>query len=323
MAINKKPIQKIVFVLLHGLGFVLLYFVIRKLDFRMIGDYFSLFKSWKVLAGLSLLLLVYMIKTYRWLIINRKFGLEADYLSLLVFFLFSGFLSTITPGRLGEFAKIWFIRKKYNAGITLSTSSVLLDRIWDVLTLSLAGSISIILLISRFTIEWYTIAIILLFFLLALAVILFPGILFKPALAVFRNKKAYAELSNIYETWKKNRYGFLLPGFSTSLVAVGLLAVIPVMFSTDLDAPVHYGTSITAVSISNILSFLPVTFAGFGTRELVFTRIWAMQSHPAEAAIAISTIYFIITYLGSMVLGGIAYLVSIRKIYRIREIKFR
>ncbi|MFC2112798.1 lysylphosphatidylglycerol synthase transmembrane domain-containing protein [Bacteroidota bacterium] len=320
---NKKIIKRIALILLHGLGFVLLFFVVRRLDFRMIAGYFSLFKAWKIGVGLCLLFVVYMIKTYRWLIINRKFSVEADYLSLLVFFLFSGFLSTITPGRLGEFAKIWFIQKRYKAGITVSTSSVLLDRIWDVLALSLVGGISLILIISKFTIQWYTVAIVLMIFLLALCVVLFPGIVFKPALALLRKNKVHGELSHIYNIWKKNRYGFIIPGFSTSLVAVGLLAIIPVMFSSDLNATVQYGSSITAVSISNILSFLPVTVAGFGTREFVFTRVWSMQSHPAEAAVTISTIYFIITYLGSMLLGGIAYLVSIRKIYSIKEIRYR
>ncbi len=320
---RKKTLQGIVFILLHSIGFLLLYFVIRKLDFRMTAEYFAFFSTWKIVVGLAILFLVYMIKSYRWLLINRAFGVNGRYQTFLAFFLFTGFLGTITPGRLGEFAKIWLIRNHCKAGITVSTSSVLLDRIWDVLILSMVGGISLMLIFSQFIIDWYTIVIIGLIFLIALTIIIFPGILFRPALALAGNRPFRKELSQIYEIWKKNRVKLMIPGFSTSLIAFGMLAVIPVMFSTDLNVMISYGTSVTAVSISNILAFLPISIAGFGTREFVFTRVWSMHSHPAEIAIAISTIYFIITYIGSMFFGGIAYLVSIRKLYSIKQIRSR
>jgi uncharacterized membrane protein YbhN (UPF0104 family) len=318
-----KIIRRTGLILLHSLGFVLLYFIIRNLDFQMIRENFSLFKPWKVAAGLGILMMVYLIKTYRWLTINRSFGMKTTYGTLLVFFLFSGLLSSITPGRLGEFSRIWFIQKQYKAGIMVSTSSVLLDRIWDVLTLSMIGGISMILLISRFTIDWYTMALMGMIFLFALGLILFPGIMFKPAMALAGKRPIREELEYIYVVWKKNRLGLIIPGFSTSLLAFGLLAIIPVIFSADLNAPVQYGTSVTAVSISNILSFLPVTVAGFGTREFIFTRVWSIQAYPAHIAVSVSTIYFICTYLGSMLFGGIVYGVWIRKFYKLREIRNR
>jgi len=319
----RKIIRKTGLILLHSLGFILLYFVIRNLDFHLIKENFSLFKPWKIAAGLGILMLVYLIKTYRWLTITRSFGMKATYGTLLVFFLFSGLLSTITPGRLGEFSRIWFIQKQYKAGITVSTSSVLLDRIWDVLVLSMIGGISMVLVISRFSIEWYTMALMGMIFLFALGIILFPGILFRPAMAIAGNRPINEELDNIYKVWKENRMGLIIPGFSTSILAFGLLAIIPVIFSADLNAPVHYGTSVTAVSISNILSFLPVTVAGFGTREFIFTRVWALQAYPAHIALSVSTVYFICTYLGSMLFGGMVYLARIRKFYNLRDIRRR
>ena len=320
---GKKILKRTGLILVHSLGFVLLYFVIRNLDFQLIKENFSLFKPWKIAAGLGILLMVYLIKTYRWLTINRSFGMKTTYGTLLVFFLFSGLLSSITPGRLGEFSRIWFIQKHYKAGITVSTSSVLLDRIWDVLILSMIGGISMVLLISRFTIEWYTMALMGMIFLFALGLILFPGIMFKPAMALAGNRPIREELEYIYRVWRKNRLRLIIPGFSTSLLAFGILAIIPVILSADLNAPVQYGTGVTAVSISNILSFLPVTVAGFGTREFIFTRVWALQAYPVHIAVSVSTIYFICTYLGSMLFGGIVYGVWIRKFYKFREISSR
>jgi uncharacterized protein (TIRG00374 family) len=320
---RKKFIRRVLMILMHSLGFILLYFVIRNLDFSLMKENFSLFRTWKVIAGLAILMLVYLIKTYRWLTINRVFGVKSPYGTLLVYFLFSGLLSSITPGRLGEFSRIWFLQKEYKSGIMVSTSSVLLDRIWDVLTLSMIGGICLILYISRFSIEWYTLLLTGLIFLFALAIILFPGILFRPAIKLAGRRAIRQELEFIFRVWKENRGRLLAPGFGTSIIAFAMLAFIPVMLSVDLEAPVHYGASVTAVSISNILSFLPVTVAGFGTRELVFTMVWSAQSYPALVAVSVSFIYFITTYMGSMLFGGIVYLLWIRKFYSIREIRSR
>ena len=85
---NRSLLKKSGLVLLHSLGFLLLYFVIRKLDFHQLLENLVLFRAWKIAAGLALLMVVYLIKNIRWLTINRAFGLKADYGTLLVFFLF-------------------------------------------------------------------------------------------------------------------------------------------------------------------------------------------------------------------------------------------
>ena len=320
---KSRFIRRILMILMHSLGFVLLYFVVRKLDFSLMRENLSLIRTWKIFAGLAILLLVYLIKTYRWLTINEVFGIKSRYGVLLLYFLFSGLLSSITPGRLGEFSRIWFLQKGYKSGIMVSTSSVLLDRIWDVLTLSMVAWICLILYISRFTIEWYTLVLTALIFLFSLTTIIFPGIIFRPAIRMAGRRPIRKELEYIYSVWGKKRARLLVPGFSTSIIAFAMLASIPVMLSADLDAPVHYGASVTAVSISNILSFLPVTVAGFGTREFIFTMVWSAQSYPAVIAVSVSFIYFITTYMGSILFGGIVYLVWIRKFYSIREFRSR
>jgi uncharacterized protein (TIRG00374 family) len=318
---NRKTWRRILFYTLHSIGFILLYLVVKDLDFKKLFTLMLDFPAWKVMFGLVLLVMVYLIKTLRWLSINSILDVRTGYSQLFVFFLVSGFLSAITPGRLGEFAKIWFLKKKYPVSLPLATSSVLLDRIWDVLVLSMMAVSSMILLISRFEFQVWSILLIAILLLCSLLAIIVPAIIFRPVLFLLRRETARQEVESVFGLWKKNRFRFLLPGLMTSLAAFLLLALIPVLFSLELDAPVSYATSISAVSISNILSSIPVTVAGFGTRELVFTQVWGLNGYAPEVAISVSTVYFIITYLGSMLLGGIVYLASFRKIFRLRDLR--
>jgi uncharacterized protein (TIRG00374 family) len=147
---SRKSWRRILFYALHSLGFVLLYLVVKDIEFKRLFDLMMRFSVWKILLGLFILLAVYLVKTARWLLINRILEVRTSYPKLLAFFLVSGFLSVITPGRLGEFAKIWFLKKKYPVSVPMATSSVLLDRIWDVLLLSLMAVSSMILMDHNF-----------------------------------------------------------------------------------------------------------------------------------------------------------------------------
>lgn len=317
----KKIIKRILFYLLHLIGFVILFFILRDLDWKSFLREFSTTPLWKYGAGLLILLFVYISKSYRWYILNRSFKINTTWRDAFIFYLSAGFLSVITPGRLGEFAKIYFLRNQHKIDTASATSSVFLDRIWDVLVLSCIAMISLLILIFS---EMNLAAILLigLLFLISLSVVIFPGFIFRPMLRLTRGKERIHEsLERIFVLWNQNRFRNFIPAFFISLVAFLCLAFIPFMFSLDDKYPIPYPAGIASISISNILSFIPITIAGFGTRELVFTEVWARFSYPKEVAISISISYFMITYLGSLVMGGIVYLTQMRKLYSLRKLR--
>ncbi|HYW95394.1 MAG TPA: lysylphosphatidylglycerol synthase transmembrane domain-containing protein [Bacteroidales bacterium] len=318
----RKSIRRILFVLLHSLGFVLLYLVVRKLDW---GHFFELIKTfpwWSFGLGLAMLMLVYLLKSWRWYIINKAFGIDIPFGTTLTFFLVSGFLSAITPGRIGEFSKIFFISRKYPVSYSQSTSSVFLDRIWDVLVLSLMGGAGILFFFSRFQTGIATIVIILLLFAGSLLAVLVPSLFFRPAVFLTgRWPGLQNELVVVERLWKENRTSFFIPAFILTILAFLVLASIPVIFTTATGTSLPYPASVSAVAVSNMLSFIPVTVAGFGTREYVFIKVWQVLGKSAEVAVTISTVYFMATYLGSILIGGIIYLVRFRKHFSMKEIR--
>ena len=259
-------------------------------------------------------------KAWRWQILNRSFGIRISLKTALIFYFSAGFLSVITPGRLGEFAKIYFLKRKYNINTAKATSSVVLDRIWDVLILSLFASISLSLFYTGSKVLILVVIAILL--LGSILVILTPAVVFKPLLyLLLRFKEKHDKVEELFFMWKENRFKRILPALTLSLLPYLLLVSIPVLFSASTLYPIKLMDSIGAISISNILSFIPVTIAGFGTRELVFTEIWKLSNYPKEVAISISTSYFMVTYLGSLLMGGLVYLFNLKVLYHPAEIR--
>jgi len=94
---NRKSWRNILFYVLHLTGFVLLFFVIRRLEFRKLLDLMLLFPLWKVFIGLAIIILVYLVKTLRWFLINRILEIRASFHILLAIYLVSGFFSVFTP----------------------------------------------------------------------------------------------------------------------------------------------------------------------------------------------------------------------------------
>ena len=319
---SRSAVRKWLFYLLHLAGFILLYLVIRDLEWQVFLEVLGDFPAWKYLTGIGVLLGVYVLKSYRWHLLNRSFGIKTGWKSSLVFYLSAGFLSVITPGRLGEFAKIFFLRRRYGIDLPAATSSVLLDRVWDVLVLSLAAGISLVILLSGRDSGALGFILVVLIFAASVLVIALPSVLFRPVLFTLRGfPRLHGKMSGIFLLWKNSRSVNFVPALLISTAAFLALAYLTVLFSGSTTFRIGYASGVGAISISNILSFLPVTFAGFGTRELVFSEIWALENFPKEAALSVSTAYFMVTYLGSLLIGGVVYLVHFRQLYRPAEIR--
>jgi len=317
-----RRLRKWLFFILHLTGFVLLWFVVRDLEWNRFFELLKTFPWWKYLTGIVILCIVYAIKSLRWHLLNRSFGIKTTWGTALVFYLSAGFLSVITPGRLGEFAKIYFLKRKYQIDITAATSSVILDRIWDVLVLSFAAGVSVVWLLSDPGLSIFTLGLMALLFLISLVVVLLPVILFAPLLTLLRRFSALrSKVEEVFRLWRENRFSNFLTAFSITAVAFLMLAFIPVLFSMGTSYTIQYNAGIGAISISNILSFIPVTIAGFGTRELVFTEVWELSQYPKEIALSVSTAYFMVTYLGSLLIGGVVYLANLKQLYRPGEIR--
>jgi uncharacterized protein (TIRG00374 family) len=316
----KKGIRKGLFILMHMAGFILLWFVVRDLQWNDFLKELASFPAWKYITGLSILAGVYIMKSWRWQLLNRSFGIQIPLKTAIVFYLSAGFLSVITPGRLGEFAKIYFLKRKYNVNTAMATSSVLLDRIWDVLVLSLFASISVTVFYAGASI--IVLLLMAALFIVSMLVIVLPGAIFIPLLfALQRFSRLKEKVNEIYIMWKSKRFNSITRALVLTLLSFLMLAGIPVLFSAGSPYPIDFMEGIGAISISNILSFIPITIAGFGTRELVFTEIWKLSGYPKEIAISVSTSYFMVTYLGSLLIGGLVYLLRLKELYRPREIR--
>ncbi|WP_170149658.1 lysylphosphatidylglycerol synthase transmembrane domain-containing protein [Rhodoplanes roseus] len=96
---------------------------------------------WLVLVVVAFATLNYAIRTQRFVYLARRLGLEVPFGEMSVYYV-AGFALTMSPGKLGEMVRLWFMKRKFDFSYRRGVALQLGDRISDVyamLLLCLAG----------------------------------------------------------------------------------------------------------------------------------------------------------------------------------------
>ncbi len=102
------------------------------------------FSPWHWAAALSLASLNYFLRWLRWEYYLRLLGVRTPIKTSSVIFL-SGLSMTISPGRVGELAKSYFLKEKTGTPIAVSAPAVLSERLLDMASVLLLGLWGLIL----------------------------------------------------------------------------------------------------------------------------------------------------------------------------------
>jgi len=312
---------------LVGLG--LLAFLLARLDLAQV--YALLRQADPLLVALSLALLIPLIwlKTVRWQIILAAQGVRyAAWPALLAYFgsLFVGFL---TPGRLGEFVKAFHVQHECGVSGALAFATVLADRLFDLLALLVVGTLALLAL-SLTTTD-------------AVAVAATAALLVVPFL-LFLNPTIYGLVQRWAQGW--GRFGARLFGHEPSgrgwlteihlslrrlkpvaLAASLLLTALAYgvyfgqcyLLARALGLPANFLVVTYAVSLGSLVTLLPLSISGLGTREAAMIAYLGAAGVPSETALGFSLLVFFTFYLGGGLIGLVAWLIKPAPWSKLRE----
>lgn len=135
--LNKKFLGIII-----SLGFIIA--IINQVDINKTIKSFGLMNPLFIIPIIPVYLTSFIIRSFRWRIFLHKKGLKFNSLLSSIFIGFS--LNCILPARAGEIYRAYFFSKKENLDKTKVFTSVILERIFDGVTLFLILSIAIYLI---------------------------------------------------------------------------------------------------------------------------------------------------------------------------------
>jgi glycosyltransferase 2 family protein len=303
------------------IGILLFVLVIRMWKVSLSDTLAMLRQSdWRLLflALFTYLAMVY-VKGIRWSYLLKMQGASYSVWNCFLIYMGTLYLGNVTPGRVGDFAKVFYLKKDLKFSIGRGMASVLLDRVFDLYLLLVLGGLGILMnpMPADPASAKMVLAVKIFFALLVLVTLLafnkkIGGVLLKAAFQRIMKQEHRDKTDKMYEDFHDGMGAFYKPAI---LVPVFLSVVSYVFFfwgcyllaqSFGLGINVFYLSF--CVSVVNIVSLL--TLLGMGTRETALVILFGLAHYTPDQAITYSLLLLFIGVILFSLLGLICFTVK-------------
>jgi uncharacterized protein (TIRG00374 family) len=257
---------------------------------------------------------VLWLKSWRW-----RFLLGMQDINCRMTFIFTAVLSSIylgllTPGRLGEFSKVYFLKKEHPMAIGEAFSSVLIDRFLDLLLLIVVGFSGVVIL--SMGADWILVIAGSLTVALTAGYILLNVNFSRKIFQLFLKWPWIAKIADRYDLKdsgflssleKLRRVKLLIPVLATC-VAYLVFFYQCFLMAVALDIQITFLQVVYCISVANVVALIPISIYGIGTRDAVLIYLFSILGLGREEAVGFSLLFLIIQYGSTALFGGIAWL---------------
>jgi len=250
---------------------------------------------------------VFFISALRWYSFLKLQNIHYPFLSALLVNQTSQFISFISPGRIGELIKVWYLKKDQDISYIKSTISVLVPRIMDATILifcCIFGFSMLSIHIRIIIIAGIIVSILIFLSLLKTPVIQNKLMTIAEAYPFFANLKGLSDEVSLISSFK------LIYCYTITLVLYLLFFHFCYYLSESVGLNINFNNILFVVSVGNVLSFLPISIAGIGTRDASYVLLLSSIGKSQEEAIVFSNLVLICFYLFGGILGLISYLIK-------------
>jgi len=289
--------------LLPFIGVALFMAVIARLNFTMLLSAAGRVDPVLVSISAACTIPALIIKARKWTLIVKSYGIRYPLLAASRAWLTGFFMGSITPGRIGDLYRAFYLRRDAGVSTGRSLTTVIIDRILDIGTLffiSIAGLLLIVtpaagtaqvLLIVGAAFAAFAAAVLMAMSKGLMRAVLNP--LFRRfAPAVYR-QALRAVFHDFYSGVMQMdmRKLLLSSALSVACWVIVIMQYYVISLSIGLGLPVAFFFGVIPVVI--ILETLPVSFSGFGIREASLVFFFSVAGASAESAFLVSIILFV------------------------------
>ena len=286
---------------LFGTGFIL-FLLFRNIQFDA-DEFISIILNIRIhwfLLSLTGVIIVLLIKSIRWKDLLRQQQINYSIRLAILAYFSSYAVGVISPGRLGELVKVYNVRQDTGTGLIPAFRTTVGDRLFDLAFLYLfgiAGGLQYLGFIS-----WGNPASLIASALFLIMLLFVFRVLFRwlGSSGRLKNNLLISFINDclIMLTGKHSWRGWLL----TALAYVFFFLTTWFLF---LSLEINMGIVETAyiISIVGLVLLLPVSVAGFGTREASLVLLLSLYSVDSEAAISFSILQFLSFFIWGGLVG--------------------
>ena len=305
---------------LRYLGIIILLITLLKIDFDKLLRILYQANILYLLIAIIMNIPHVFLKSYRWNCLLKQQTVYYSPIQSFIVYLSSLYIGFVTPGRLGEFVKALYLKSDKCISLSKGMSSVVLDRLFDLYLLMILGVIGL----WKFDIigKLSNTALFLL-----VVIVLAPFFVLNKQLA----RKLVNLLYNIAITKKikdniEERFADFYDGinqlfnprllFSTFLTCISYLIFFAqcYLLANALGISINFITITLFMAISNLISFIPISVSGLGTRDVTLIYLFSLVGLKAELAVGYAFLVFIAFFVSGGLMGAVAWWIKPLKV---------
>jgi hypothetical protein len=252
-----------------------------------------------LLPAVIICLLAWYLRGERYRFILMRLSLQVGTIFSIACIFVSQTANLIIPARLGDLIRLLILKHEKGATYTVGFSSVLTERVFDILTIALIGAIALPFVVGQE--PWFS---------MLIGLVLILGLLFGIVL-VFSGKfssenrilaKVIEVLSQIRSVSQTPRALLLL--LLSSLIIWIIDCLVCMMVALMFGESVSFMVVVLAIVIGNLVKAVPITPGGIGTYELALAMTFELAGVSSGTAVLIAIIDHLIKNVVTLV-GGV------------------
>ena len=289
------------------IGILLFIFILTRIDLSSLLEIFLSINLFFLCCALIVNGIAIVMKSFKWKLIVSTLKKEISLSESIKAFLIGFSFSVLTPAKLGDFVRAFYIRDE-QCTLGKALSSVVTDRLIDIVTLFSIAFIGIFVFSFVFHREILSVSL-----LVILAVAIASAVyivtrkdlltwLLRPFFNIFiphHHKKTVSEYYHDFfsglSVFFQNKKIFFL------VIIVGIVSWFPPivyawLLALSLGISVELTFFVLVIPIISLLDLLPISISGIGTRDAALIFLFGLQGIPPESAVAFSLLYLFMSY---------------------------
>lgn len=252
-----------------------------------------------LVAGVIICLLAWGLRGWRYQTILKSLNYKVSFTVATACIFVSQTVNLIVPARLGDFVRVFILKHEYNTTYSEGVSSLVVERVFDIITIALLGAISLLFVLNVRS-EFY----IIIFVPIIVCSVFFIFLLF---LGKISSKNRYLQivLTMLHEIKKASLTLKSIVLLGSSSIVIWLLDIL-VCYAVVLmfQQQIPFAIVVLAVVIGNLVKAVPLTPGGIGTYEFALAATFGLVGIAPAVATLIAVIDHLIKNLVTLV-GGI------------------
>ncbi|MEM7532471.1 MAG: lysylphosphatidylglycerol synthase transmembrane domain-containing protein [Chloroflexota bacterium] len=303
------------------IGILLFIVILLRLDLGQLSQTFQRVNAVVLSIAFFLNLPMVFFKVLRWKMTLATQGIQYGLGKSFLAYTGSIYIGLITPGRLGEFVKTVHITQDCQVSTGKALSSVLVDRLFDLYALLTIGGIALLTWVSASWSNTESAAYAFWGFVALCAMLILPLIIFlndglfasirrlstylgKLGKNLFKDDGLLMQLRNGLQQLSWAWFG---AGIILTVISYSIFFFQSYLIAVSLSIPIQITEAMYAVSIGSLITFIPISISGIGTRDAAIVAYLTSLQIDGESAIAFSLLIFFTIQVGGGLVGAVSW----------------